>query len=613
MHYREAPMHLSTFERLPDEIILDVCRYLRPLEVIEGFGRLNGRLDRTISQFRRNLDIHHLTLKQYQRWFAHLLPYTARHIVSLVLSNWNSPGQIHLFNQSIERYTSLRQLFPKITQLRLIGFHHDDTDILSKLSMIEKILIDVDALKPLLSETQSLLDRSLFCCSSYSFKEIRLWLSETGLRLQHPASLVVNPALEHLTIVLTRIDDLILLFKHAPNLIKLHIHLSQFSSSRPAQYVVQDAMPKKLTDLHIQTTDRRALAFDDFFIMLIHIPSIERLSVDIETNDLDYADGLCWTFLKSRLPALKHLYFRVRLWIGTGTIPIDIHPFLESFVRTRLPVTCYADTKVLHVDTIPYVMYRAQTNVSVTISPCARLAKATDQELFEQQAFGVQSLCMRGRYEPTVLDDCLHVLRRFPGIRALDLTAMNIDYTVMNNEEHPPLYLPRLIALRYVRSRRCHINLSLFLLLVKNRTVAPNLRALTVMYGDLVDLCKRLPNDTFERIKELWLLSSDTDGRVIVHDMQVLLQAFSSSNHFTFFMQNSRAINRHVEEVLSMILSSLPHLISVRMICRKGSFRLHSLAQDDQRRAAWLKRVLPVNDCREVHCVINSKEISIWK
>ena len=605
-------MHLAKFERLPDEILLEICRYLRPLEVIEGFGRLNGRLDRTISQFRRNLDVHHLTLKQYQRWSAHFLPYTARDIVSLVLSNWNSPGQIYLFNQSIERYASLRQLFPSITQLRLIGFHRNDIGILSKLSMIARILIDVDALKPLLYDTECLLDRSLFC-SSYSFKEIRLWLGETGLRLQSSASIVVNPALENLTIVLTCIDDLIVLFKRAPNLVKLHVHLSQSSANRPAQYVVNEAMPRKLTDLHIQTTDRRALAFDDFFVLMIHIPSIQRLSLDIETNDLDYADGLCWMFLKSRLPQLKHLYFRIRLWIGTGMMPIDIDPFLESFVRTRLPVICYADTRVLHVDTIPYVMYQAQANVSVTTSPCAKLAKATDHHLLEQRAFGVQSLCMRGRYEPTVLVDWLHVLRRFPGIRALDLTAMNIVNTAMDSEQQPPLCLSRLIALRCVRSKRCHIDLPLFLLLVKNRSVAPHLRALTVMYGDLIHLCKRLPNDTFERIQELWLLSSDTDGRVIPKDMQALLQAFSSSSHFTFFMQNSRAINRHVEEVLGLILSSLPNLISVRMICKKGSFRLHSLAQDDQRRAAWLTRVLPGNDCKELHWVIDNREISIWK
>ncbi|CAF5144600.1 unnamed protein product, partial [Rotaria magnacalcarata] len=97
----------SKFEKLPDEIILEICLYLRPFEIINEFGQLNTRLNRTISQFRRNADIHHLTLDQYQRWYWHLLPDTAEYIISLVLSNWNSPGQIYRFNKSTENYTSL--------------------------------------------------------------------------------------------------------------------------------------------------------------------------------------------------------------------------------------------------------------------------------------------------------------------------------------------------------------------------------------------------------------------------------------------------------------------------------------------------------------------------
>jgi len=150
-------MVVLKFEQLPDEIILEICLYLRPFEIIDGFGQLNWRLNRTISQFRRNLDIHHLTLTQYQRWFSYLLPYTATYVVNLVLSNWNSPGQIHLFNESTTNYNSLHQLLPNIKQLRLIDFSNDDVDILPKLAMIDKILIDIDALRPLYYSTKILL------------------------------------------------------------------------------------------------------------------------------------------------------------------------------------------------------------------------------------------------------------------------------------------------------------------------------------------------------------------------------------------------------------------------------------------------------------------------
>jgi len=601
-------MFQSKFEQLPDEIILQICLYLRPFEIIDGLSQLNWRLDRTISQFRRDSDTHHLTLAQYRRWYSYLLPYTAEYIVNLVLSNWNSPGQIYLFNQSTKNYNFLYELFPNIKQVRLIDFNNDDIDILPKLAMIDRILIDIDALKPLFYSTKLLLDRYLFC-SSFSFKEIRLWVGDNGIRLQHNTELKINPYLEQLTIVVAQIEDLILLFKRAPNLLKLYVEISQLSSYNSKQYATAEIMPKNLTDFHIQTNDQNALTFDDLFIIMIHIPTIKLLSLDIETNDRDYADGLCWTFLISRLPNLNRLYIKTRIWIGTGTTSIDINPYIESFARTNLPIICYADKRVLHIDTVPYDMREFKTNMAVTTSPSAKYAKITNIESYQHRAYGVQLLFLCGRHEETSINDWLYVLNRFPCIQALDLTAVNIIDQINTDEQ---LRLPRLIALRYVRSTRCQINISFFLLLTKNKNVTPHLRALTIMYGDLIYLCKRLPDYRLERLKELLLCSNDTDGRIIIKDIDLVLNAFPYLQTFTFLMQSSRSINRHVEQIIEMILCSLTNLISFRFLCRKGSFKIPSLFDIDTRKI-WLKRVFGLNNYEQIHLIVNKKEISIWK
>ncbi|CAF3407889.1 unnamed protein product [Rotaria socialis] len=598
----------SKFEKLPDEIILEICLYLRPFEIINGFGQLNTRLNRTISQFRRNADIHHLTFDQYQRWYSHLLPDTAEYIINLVLSNWNSPGQICRFNKSTENYTSLYNLLPNLKQLRLIDFSNEDIDILPKLAMIDKILIDIDGLKPLLQTTKHLLDYYLFC-SSFSFKEIRLWIGEGGIRLQHSAKLRVNPCLEQLTIVVAHVDDLILLFKRAPNLIKLYVEISAFSSSKSYEYVTYAIMPKKLIDFHIQTNAQKALTFEGLFIIMIHIPTIKRLSFDIETYDIDYGDGLCWLLLISRLPNLKSLCFRIRIWIGTGIKSIDINPFIESFERANLPIVCYADKRVIYIDTIPYDMHEFKTNTCVTTSPTVKYAKTTDEELYRRRPHGVQSLLLCTRHEQTSIDDWLYVLNRFPYIRALELTAVNIIEQTNLNEQ---LRLPRLIALRYVRSTRCEINIPFFLLLVANSNVSPALRALTVMYGDIIHLCKRLSNFTFHRLQELWLFGSDTDGRIIVKDIDLLLSAFPNLHHLSFVMHSSRCLNRNLEKIIEMILLTLPNLISFRLICRRGSLQLPILGDNDKRKT-WIRRVCGLNDNEEIYWVINKKEISIWK
>ena len=601
-------MFVSNFEQLPDEIILQICLYLRPLEIVDGFGQLNDRLNRTITQFRYHSDTHHLTLTQYQRWCTHLLPFIAESIVTLVLSNWNSPGQIVFFNQTIGKYRSLHEFLPNIRQLRLIDFSNDDIDILPKLEGVERILIDIDALKPLLHSTKLLLDRYLFC-SSFPFKEIRLWIGEGGIRLQHSAKLLVNPHLEQLTIVVARLEDLFLLFRRTPNLSKLYVEISQSSWANAEQYIDASIMPKYLTDFHIQTSDYNALTFDDIFAMIIHIPSIKLLSLDIETNDRDYADGVCWNFLKGRLPNLNRLHMKIRIGMGAGTASIDVDSFVQSFARTDLPIICYADKRVLYIDTVPYDMREFQTNMAVTTSPSVKHAKITNMEFYQRRPHGVQLLFLCGRHEPTSIHDWLFVLRRFPSIQALDLTAVNIKDQIMTDEQ---LHLPRLVALRYIRSTGCQINLSFFLLLTKNPTITPRLRALTIMYSDLINLCKRLPGHTFDRLKELLICGNDTDGRVIIKDVDLLLRAFPNLQTFSLLLRSSRLINRHVEQIIEMTVDSLSNLISFRLICRQGSLKLPSFDNEHSRKI-WLKRRFALDGVEKIHLIVSDKEISIWK
>lgn len=601
-------MFVCNFEQLPDEIILQICIYLRPIEIVDAFGQLNDRLNRTITQFRYHSDTHHLTLTQYQRWCSHLLPFIAESIGTLVLSNWNSPGQISLFNHIIGKYRSLHEFLPNIKQLRLIDFSNEDIDILPKLESIERILIDIDALKPLLQSTKHLLDRYLFC-SAFPFKEIRLWVGEGGIRLQHSSKLLINPHLEQLTIVVARLEDLFLLFKRSPNLSKLYIEISQSSWSNAKEYINANFMPKYLTDFHIQTSDQNALTFDDIFAMIIHIPSIQLLSLDIETNDRDYADGVCWNFLKGRLPNLHRMHIKIRIWMGSGTTSIDVDSFVQSFARTDLPIICYADKRVLYIDTVPYDMREFQTNMAVTTSPSVKHAKITNIEFYQKRSHGVQLLFLCGRHELTSIHDWLFVLRRFPSIQALDLTAVNIKDEIRNDES---LHLPRLVALRYIRSTGCKVNLSFFLLLTMNPTITPRLRALTIMYSDLINLCKRLPDHTFDRLKELLICGNDTDGRVISKEVDLLLRAFPNLQTFSLLIRSSRLINRHVEPIIEMIVDSLPNLISFRLICRQGSLKLPSF-NDDHLRKIWLKQKFGIDGDEKIHLIANEKEISIWK
>ncbi|CAF5095204.1 unnamed protein product, partial [Rotaria magnacalcarata] len=265
-------MNLSKLEKLPDEILLEICVYLKPYDIINSFGQLNRRLERTISQYRRDADLHHLTFSQFYRWSNHLLSYTATSIVNLVVSNWNSPGQIYLFNQLTKDYDSLHDLFPNINQLRLIDFTNADVEILSKLARIKKVFIDADALVSLSYSTHILLDKYIFCSSNH-FKEIRLWGVENGIRLQHDVNVLKNVQLERLTISVAFLDDFILIFRRSPNLVHFNVEVVQHTTKILRQNATIEMLPKHLKFFHFQTTDKQVLSYEDLDKLVSNMPT----------------------------------------------------------------------------------------------------------------------------------------------------------------------------------------------------------------------------------------------------------------------------------------------------------------------------------------------------
>ncbi|CAF3075709.1 unnamed protein product [Rotaria socialis] len=606
-------MNLSKLEKLPDEILLEICVYLKPYDIINSFGQLNSRLERTISQYRHDADLHHLTFSQFYRWSNHLLSYTATSIVNLVVSNWNSPGQIYLFNQLAKDYDSLHDLFPNINQLRLIDFTNDDVEILSKLARIKKIFIDADALVSLSYSTHILLDKYIFCSSNH-FKEIRLWGIENGIRLQHDVNILENVHLERLTISVAFLDDLILMFRRSPNLVHFNVEVVQHTAKILRQNATIEMLPKHLKFFHFQTTDQQVLSYEDLDKLVSNMPTIELFSLDADTNDVNYADGYNWQHTLSSVVNLKRAYFKIRIYLTLDMTPIDEDSILESFQHANIPICCYIDTKILHIDTIPYNMADFDTHMSVTISPSAKSARATNMELFQQKSRRVQTLIVDGQHDPTVIDDWLCVINRFSDIEILQINAVNIPENENTNIETKTknIKLPNLSYLHYIRSTSCKVHIHFFKLLTNTIIVSPQLKALSMMYGDLIYLCKRLSGCSFERINELWLYGGDADGQVTLIDIDLLLKTFPCLYHFVFNNQSSRLLNRHLKSIVEIILHSSPTLISFRISCNKGSLKLLSL-MDNEACTAWIKRICGLNNHEQMHVIVNKKMLSIWK
>ncbi|CAF1119117.1 unnamed protein product [Rotaria magnacalcarata] len=604
-------MILAKLEDLPDEILIEICIYLNGVDVINAFGQLNSRLEKTIGQFRCDINLQYLTFNQFQRYCFHLLRYNAEYIVKLTLNTWYSPGEISLFHKSIAQCNTLRDFLPSLQQLWLINFSNQDVEILPKILFVEKLMIDIDTQMPLLHSSKVLLDRYLFCTPN-KIKELRLYGAEDGIELQHDVAIMMCQWLEKLIISVATLDDLILIFRRAPNLNKLHIEVNILSVDLPKQYATIEMMLKHIKDFHLWIKDKRLLIFDDLCNILINMPTIERLSLEIETDDINFSEGYRWKELLSNLPNLSRLDLGLKIWIGWDSVPIDVSPYLETFIESNIDVCCYADSRVLFIDTIPYDF---DSVTGIMTSPRASTAKPTNMKLFQQRARKVNTLCFDGRHELTSANDWLRVINRFPDLQVLDIASINVrDETECESaENYKQLRLPSLTILRYIRSTKCEVNIPFFMYLADNHTLAPRLRTLTIMYGDLIYLCKRLPIDVcFKRFTELCIYSNGADGHIRKEDTGLILNFFPNLEHFWLHAQSSRTLNRSVEFIAETLLCSLPKLISLRISCRKDSLRVPSFNDDDTCHS-WIKRVCGIDNPEDIHIIVGKKELAIWK
>ena len=111
-----------SFERsFPDEIILEICQYLQPIDILLSFGALNQRLNRTISDFIRHTRLS--SIISYENYLSLLhthLPSIWSSIEALTISNCQVPCLTTLFLDHTERL-----LPPRLKKLRV---HHLNTN-----------------------------------------------------------------------------------------------------------------------------------------------------------------------------------------------------------------------------------------------------------------------------------------------------------------------------------------------------------------------------------------------------------------------------------------------------------------------------------------------------
>ncbi|CAF1215904.1 unnamed protein product [Rotaria sordida] len=293
-----------SFEQLPDEILLIICSYLSPFHIIKTFNDLNYRLNCTISQYRQNIDLRFLNIRQFY-FFCKMIRFNfGNNVRSIILSN-AAPAvrQLILFRKQIEPFT---HILPNLERLTLIDHYDDELDLYLPLISILKNLkeLKINFIKnkneTILSSfiTQMLTDNFIY------FDHIpkrrrrdtltleKLSLTGTGYLKLTP---IYNETITHLTIEIENTDDLVIIFTGFDYLQYLNVNLKQLTvlSSNLCNFLCNQRKVQCLSLIDFRFQARwhpELLSFNQFISILHIIPNLQNFSCTLksETNQKEF-------------------------------------------------------------------------------------------------------------------------------------------------------------------------------------------------------------------------------------------------------------------------------------------------------------------------------------
>ncbi|CAF4559646.1 unnamed protein product, partial [Rotaria sp. Silwood2] len=114
---------ISNFESLPDELLLEVCKYLLCVDVLFSFYNLNTRMTCMISDYYRHVSLHKASYTQSHELCSKILPNIGAQIKTLIIDNCYSALQAIAFPKYFQNSLSL--YFPELQKIILVSFRPD--------------------------------------------------------------------------------------------------------------------------------------------------------------------------------------------------------------------------------------------------------------------------------------------------------------------------------------------------------------------------------------------------------------------------------------------------------------------------------------------------------
>ncbi|CAF3124977.1 unnamed protein product [Rotaria socialis] len=395
----ETTYYQSKLENLPDEILLEICKYLLCADILLSFVGLNQRIMQMITQYRHHTSLYKASIAKSNYLCVNILPEIGSQIRSILIDCCYSILQDDLFIKYFGKKMSI--VFPQLEKISLVSYQYKQLiDILNSLHDLKHLVeIRLYNLFPIHKSNQLIATPSLMQANNHRFTTILIDDESSSLGFnQHDCYLNVI----RLQVKLQTIADLSTLFSSIPNVQYLDVIMEENGSSSRHFDGLDLSCLYHLTDFKLVCT-KQPWIFEDLLVLFAQIPNVRCLSLFLFTSDTRFIQS---DIIISSLPStIQQFNYAIYLLHFT---PFDQ---IDEIITTWSPsheVTCFFHDTFLLVHTLPWHFDRisfpkytskimsCRTNmISGYDSSVKQLEVKIDKNFTLKKALGIISQCRR--------------------------------------------------------------------------------------------------------------------------------------------------------------------------------------------------------------------------
>ncbi|CAF1392174.1 unnamed protein product [Rotaria sordida] len=572
-------MNISKFENLPNELIIECLEYLYIFDTFHSFNGLNDRLDKLIRTVPLHLNFILVNKKRLEHFCQHTLlyPEIREQIYSLRLSNENRCDQIETFLAHISLNT--------LNNLHTLILTHIEKENLIQLKSMLSLSINLFSFKLISSqidEDELIAVLPLSKLEKLSILSLRSFL----LYIQQPTKI------KYLTLFNCSLEQIICkLFPYVPFLKYLNIsYVSKYNRSIKDIDIINKY---KCINLQTLIIGEFKYNFEDFVILVQHIPNLKNLTISTNYNKT-MINALNWEHLiESSLLYLnifkfkfsfkkiynnetyfeQMMFFQRKFWI-------EQHHWYTQLISNQYSICIY---------TIPYLSntFKLESDTVIHYNTIFTMSNLFDY--ITHLTLTVQSINEKYQFY-------------FPNI--ISLTLINSNDVLNNFSEHIDFiqYLKMIINLSNLKhldiSKYKKIILSGNLLAIMKET--PMLNSLKINSIDLMllynneELCEYL----IMMIKKLNIHKYNLCSLKTFEELMIFHTVFQ---HIT-----SLQCNINSSEQFSFILERFPSLSTLCIYMSSSCYNFYAYNYLEQLSSEWRIKY------RTKQAYKNVNEISIW-